>query len=230
METNLTANAKLLFFDIETHRVKNWDELTPALQLAFENHLYDGNNYEYVEECFNDKASLNAGFSQPICVSLGYEKEDEFRLFSIHSTNEIELLTQLSNVFDKFQSGGYSLAGHNINGFDKPYLIKRYISNRMAVPKILNSIGAKPWELTDVDTMQLWKTGGWLNDSLEVICAVLGINYKSLKNNFKCNIIHINWDELKESCEEKVKASYEIYKIVNTYLNMEINKSVTIAA
>jgi hypothetical protein len=213
---------KLLFFDIETHRVKNWNELSTSLQNGFINHLFNEDSFSSVEECFNEISGLNAEFSQVICVSLGYECEDEFKLTSIYSKNEVELLQKLSQIFDKFQINGYSLAGHNINGFDKPYLIKRYIINKLKVPNILNSIGIKPWELSDADTMQMWRLGGGNNTSLEVICATLGIKCKSTEisggNMYQYDIKDIDWKELKKYCEEDTRASYEIYKIINNYL------------
>ena len=215
---------KLLFFDIETHRVREWNELTPVLQKAFESHLYNEDEYETIEECFREKSGLNAEFSQVICVSLGYEWDQGFKLSSIVGIDEVELLTKLSQVFDGFYSrkDRYSLAGHNINGFDIPYLIKRYIINNMKVPEILKDYENKPWERSSVDTMQIWKFGGWNNTSLEVISAVLGIECKSTEISgeglYRYNIKDIDWEELKMYCEEDVKSSYEIYKRVNKYL------------
>jgi DNA polymerase elongation subunit (family B) len=117
---------------------------------------------------------------------------------------------------------GYSLAGHNINGFDKPYLIKRYIINSIKVPVILNSIGVKPWELNDVDTMQKWKMDGWGVTSLEVISAALGVKCKTTElnggNMYRYDIKDIDWEELRMYCEEDTRASYEIYKKIKTYL------------
>lgn len=212
-------NEKLLFFDIETHRVKNWSDLSPALRKAFEAHVYNDNEkniYANVEQCFNEKAALHAEFSQVICVSLGYEYENGFRVLSFSGRDEVKILTELSETLDNFKNKWYSLAGHNINGFDKPYLAKRYIINKMQVPKILNSMGLKPWEISDVDTMQVWKFGSWSATSLEVISAALGIQCKSTEisgsNMYKYDIENMNWAELKMYCEEDVKSCYQIYK------------------
>jgi len=213
---------KLLFFDIETHRVKGWNELSPTLREAFRNHLYDSNLYTSPEECYNEKAGLHAEFSQVICVSLGYEWESEFKVISIHGINEIELLIKLSEIFDRFMKHEYFLAGHNIIGFDIPYLIKRYIINKIKVPKLLNSNGVKSWEKTEKDTMQLWKFGGWQNVSLEVISASLGMECKSTKISGKTMYLYdikdINWEELKKYCESDMKTSYEIYKQIKEFL------------
>lgn len=215
----------LLFFDIETHKVKNWAELPSNVQVAFENHMWDGDIYEDVEECYNEKAGLSAEFSQVICVSLGYEMNQEFRKVSIYGIDEKELLKGLKNIFDKFYSQDYALAGHNIGGFDIPYLIKRYIINEMHVPKILQSSKQKPWERADVDTMQEWKFGGYNSVSLEVISSVLNIPCKSTEvtgsNMYRLDITEIDWEQLKIYCEEDVESSYRIHTIINRYYNYQ---------
>lgn len=216
----------LLFIDIETHRVKNWDELSLPMQRGFTNHCYEKNGdkgeYSNVNECYCEKAALLAEFSQVICVSLGYESCGEFKVVSYWGVDEVELLMRLLSTLESFHKKGYSLAGHNINGFDKPYLIKRYIINSIKVPVILNSIGVKPWELNDVDTMQRWKMDGWGVTSLEVISAALDVKCKTTElnggNMYRYDIKDIDWEELRMYCEEDTRASYEIYKKIKTYL------------
>ena len=220
---------KLLFIEIETHRVKNWCEISPELQHAFEKHLYDPNTYKNVEEHYNEKAALHAEFSHIISISLGYEKDAEFKISTIYGTDETELLTKLAEMLNKFKEFEFNLAGHDINGFDKPFLIKRYIINQLPVPKILNSLNIKPWEAKDVDTKQLWKMGGWQNVSLDTICATLGIPGKTIDTlKYNIDINNLDFEELKTSCENGVKASFEIYKIVAKYLEankIDVNKT-----
>ena len=213
---------RLLFFDIETHRVKNWDELTPLLQKAFREHVYEDNSEITIEECYQKKAGLLAEFSQVTCISLGYEQNEEFKLNTIYGVDEVALLNQLSKILNQFEKNWYVLAGHNIIGFDCPYLNKRYIINGIRIPKLINSFGKKPWEITNVDTMLMWKFSGWSNTSLEVICSALGIESKSYdisgKTMYKYDIKDMDWEELKKYCEEDVKATYEIYKRIKKFL------------
>lgn len=207
---------KLLFLDIETHKVLEWEELNSFLQRAFEDHLWDSDIYDSVEECYNEKAGLNAEFSRVICVSLGYEIDGIFKKMSLYGLDEVDILTKLAKILKQFHHNEYALAGHNINGFDIPYLCKRYIINGMRVPEALKDYENKPWEKSTVDTMQIWKFGGWQSVSLEVICATLNIKCKSTEisgnNMYRYKIGEIDFNELRLYCEEDVESDYLMYK------------------
>jgi len=215
---------KLLFFDIETHRVKEYEELSQMRKKAFHDHMWNRSEYINVEDCYNEKVGLYPEFSQVICVSFGYEDPNgDFKVQSLYGLDEVKILNDLSKVFDAFEKQGYHLCGHFINNFDKPYLIKRYIINGIVVPKMLSkSIGAKPWESGDVDTFSLWKFGSLSGTSLEVIASSLGIECKSTKlsggNMFMHKISEIDFNELKEYCEEDVTSNYRIYKRIKMYI------------
>lgn len=51
------------------------------------------------------------------------------------------------------------LCGHNIKGFDIPFLGCRYLANGLPVPPALAVSGKKPWEVNHVDTMELLRFG-----------------------------------------------------------------------
>lgn len=215
---------KLLFFDIETHRVKEYEELSQRRKKAFQDHLWNRNDYPTVEDCYNERSALFPEFSQVICVSFGYEGPgEEFKVQSLCGLDEVKILNDLSKIFDAFEKQGYALCGHFITGFDKPYLIKRYIINGITVPKMLaKSIGAKPWEQADEDTVNLWKFGSFSGTSLEVIAASMDIECKSTtisgNNMFTYKIGGIDFSELKEYCEEDVVSDYRVYKRIKMYI------------
>lgn len=211
---------KLLGLDIETHRGKEWDELTEQQRRAFENH--PGSGSEDVISCYNEIAGLHAEFSQVICCSLGYvDKEGEIKLLSIHNKNEVDLLTRLAPILNKFEKSGYAILGHNIGGCDIPYLIKRYIINHLPVPMILKGIELKPWEREDVDTMTTWKFGSWSNTSLEVICSALGIQVKtseiSGQTMYLTPLKDLDMDKVAIYCEEDVMATMKVYMTIIKY-------------
>jgi len=216
---------KYLFFDIESHRVKSWSQLSDDIQEAFIHHYYDENSYDSPELHYNEIAGLHAEFSQVICVCFGYEDEyGQYRKLSICEPdwNEVTILKKCALIFKRFQDAGYALAGHNINACDCPYLMKRYIINRMKVPEAINHTGKKPWEIEDLDTMQLWKFGSWTNVSLEMICASLGINCKSEEvsgaNLYTYDINDVPQDELVKYCEEDVYSNYLMTKEIFKYI------------
>lgn len=207
---------KILFLDIETHRVLEWTQLDKLSKRAFENHLWNKDVYQKVEDAYIDGSGLHAEFSKVICVSMGCFVNDQFKMFSLSGKNEIELLTSLKSYLDRFNSQGYVLCGHNIKRFDIPYLCKRYIINNMKVPKCLNKMGLKPWDISDIDTLEMWKFSGGNNISLEVICSSLGISSKSTSvtgtNLYTYNINDIDFVELVKYCEEDVNCCRLIYE------------------
>lgn len=216
--------SKYLFFDIETHRVKEFNEISPALQKAFINHYYDNESYATPDECYAEIAALHPEFSHVISVSFGYEFGGQFQIYNVTSLNEVELLEKIASNFDRFHKLGYSLAGHNIISCDIPYMAKRYIINKMRVPAIFNKLGLKPWELNDLDSMNLWKFGGWrTNTSLETINAALGIECKSEEicggNLWRYPINEVPLDELAKYCNEDVVSDYQMVKEIYKYID-----------
>lgn len=213
---------KILFLDIETHRFDNWEDLSPLLQKAFINHNWNRVEFTNVESCFAERAGLLPEFSRVICVSMGYEGPDGLVKTTISGKNEVEILTKLSQILDAFLSRKYVLAGHNIKGFDIPFLCKRYIINKLPIPKMINFMGAKPWEINVIDTMEMWKFGSWNSVSLETICAVLGRNSKKAEvtggDLWLLDVEEINFDDLGAYCEDDVEDCYYIYKTIKSYV------------
>jgi hypothetical protein len=213
-----------LFYDIETHRVKEFEEISPALQNAFINHYYDADSYETPSDHYKQISALHPEFSQVICISFGFEKSDgSYQGMHLYGLDEIDILNKAAQIFDKFGQQGYSLAGHNILSCDNPYLMKRYIINKLPVPSLINHMYEKPWEVGDLDTMNMWKMGGWrTNTSLETICAALGIACKSEEisgaNLYTYPISEVPFEELVKYCDEDVKSDYEMVKHCYRYL------------
>lgn len=206
-----------LFFDIETHRVNEWEQLTPQLQNAFIHKLYDCNSYETPAAHYNEVAGLHAEFSHAICACFGYENSSgQWIEMHVCDYDEPTFLKKCAQIFIAFKRNGYYLAGHNILACDEPYLCKRYIINGMKIPKMINHFGEKPWDAGDLDTMQMWKFGMWNNISLEVACASLGIQVKSDEigggNLWTYKLEDIPKDELIHYCTEDVRATYELAK------------------
>ena len=67
--------------------------------------------------------------------------------------------------------------GHNIKRFDIPFLCKRLILNGLEIPEQFKVYGKKPWELTFIDTAEVWSFGAWQESftSLDILTTALGI-------------------------------------------------------
>lgn len=238
---------KLIFLDIETHKLRPWKDLTQQMKEAFVNHVYKEDEDQYsiddwgeffssrpeddtqletfihlknIEYQYNKKAGLIPEFGRVICVSLGIQGVDEqLRVICYKGKDEIEILNKLSTLLNKFGDKDYGIAGWNTNGFDIPFLAKRYIINALHCPILLNPIGLKPWERLDKDVMQIWKCSGWNSTSLEVACACLNFPVKFTehtgKDLWELELDDIDWDNLEMYCNNDMYSSFLIYKYLD---------------
>ena len=83
-----------------------------------------------------------------------------FRLKLFASHDEKELLAGFNAMIDQhYNTPAHYLCGHNGKEFDFPYIARRTIINGMKLPGPLDIAGKKPWEISHLDTMELWKFG-----------------------------------------------------------------------
>ena len=86
---------------------------------------------------------------------------------------ELELLKSVKRMMD---NRDVILMGHNIKGFDIPFLAKRYMARMNFVPSALNVVGLKPWDIPHKDSMEMMRFGGGASMSLRSACLMLGID------------------------------------------------------
>lgn len=184
---------KILFIDIETvSQGKMLSELPERMQdLWAKKSRYFLKDYDESIEIdekyslsYSDKAAIFAEFGKIICISVGvlYRKEDGnygFRVKSFSGEDEKELLITFSDLLSKHYNdpARFYLCGHNIREFDVPYICRRMVVNRLALPDIVNLSGKKPWETKHlIDTLELWKFGDIKHfTSLDLLTAILDI-------------------------------------------------------
>ncbi len=121
-----------------------------------------------------DMAALHAEFGMICAISFSDVFTDAPpRVFTAGSVDEeAEMLKEVIKIFDDAKN---TLIGHNIKGFDIPYLAKRYIAQLRYLPNTLNLAGKKPWEIPHKDTMEILRFGGGPSMSLRSTCLMLGI-------------------------------------------------------
>lgn len=167
---------KILFIDIETvaltYKYNDLDETSKELW----NKKWQYSRDTSPEEQYN-KAGIYAEFAKVVCIGLGYYNNNKLRLKAISGENEAELLTQFSELLNThFNSNTHVLCAHNGKEFDFPFLCRRYLINNIALPKLFQIQGLKPWEVKHIDTMDLWKFGDVKNyTSLNLLAHVLGL-------------------------------------------------------
>lgn len=157
----------ILFLDVETvpqyasfdGLPDNWKQLW-SLKAAT---LLRSREEDTVESIY-ERAGIYAEFGKIVCISCGVvqgsENHRSIVLKSFAGEDERSLLLAFSEMLDKWtaQEPRY-LCAHNGKEFDFPYICRRLVINGLPIPLILNMIGKKPWEVTHLDTMELWKFG-----------------------------------------------------------------------
>jgi predicted PolB exonuclease-like 3'-5' exonuclease len=125
---------------------------------------------------------------------------------------ELDILEKATRIFD---NESVILVGHNIKGFDIPFLAKRYLARKKFIPKTFQVVGKKPWEIPHIDTMELMRFGGGASMSLRSACLLLGIEDpkgsvcgSEVPQMFREGKV----DTIGEYCKGDVIAERELYK------------------
>ena len=128
-----------------------------------------------------EKAGIYAEFGKIICISVGFliqaKGEMQIRLKSFSSLNEKKLLQGFIDLLNThYNHNSYILCAHNGKEFDFPYISRRLLVNEMKLPILLNNAGKKPWEINNIDTLELWKFGDYKHyTSLELLTNIFNI-------------------------------------------------------
>lgn len=181
---------KILFLDIETvPQTADLGELSPELIHSWEdkyNLIRKRMPEKYDDEMtasqsYSNSAGIYAEFGKIVCISVGYiyfqNAQMHFRTKSFSGHNEQVLLGDFIKLVTKFCSTReHTICGHNIKEFDIPYICRRMLINGLALPPIFQIAGKKPWEISFIDTLELWKFGDYKNyTSLKLLTAIFGI-------------------------------------------------------
>jgi hypothetical protein len=180
---------------------------------------------DYAQAYINE-TPLSAEFGRIVCASFCYlttssvdgkmvwkGKMKSFYDTEGSETSEIDMvLKPLSELLYNIDRAGRSmrLTGHNIKKFDIPWLVKRLVMNKIDVPVQLQVWGKKPWEITHLDTSELWSLGNWDGyTSLDVLSCSLDIPSpkEQMKGEYvgKAFWVDKKFDEIKDYCEEDTK-------------------------
>ena len=180
---NNIDTSKILFLDIETvpqvYRFQELNETSKSLWNKKTKYLQEKDQLS-AEEVY-EKAGIYAEFGKIICISVGFliqaKGEMQIRLKSFSSLNEKKLLQEFIDLLNThYNHNSYILCAHNGKEFDFPYISRRLLVNEMKLPILLNNAGKKPWEINNIDTLELWKFGDYKHyTSLELLTNIFNI-------------------------------------------------------
>jgi len=173
----------VLFLDIETvPQCRSYEDVPNNLKhLWAKKASFLAQNEDDNPESLYSQAGIYAEYGKIICISVGYMlysgNEREIKLKSFYGHNEKELLQEFITMLNKhYGSPEKMLCAHNGKEFDFPYLARRMLINGLKLPYHLDNAGKKPWEVTHLDTLVLWKFGDYKNyTSLTLLAAIFNI-------------------------------------------------------
>lgn len=178
---NKTDLEKILFIDIETVPLyKNYVEMPEKLRSLWDKKAKQLNNELTAEEQYN-KAGIYAEFGKIVCISLSYirHNNENTALFvkSIYGHEERTILSKFNRLLQGYyNTDKHFLCAHNGKEFDFPYIARRTLINRLNLASILNTPGAKPWEVRHLDTLELWRFGDYKHwTSLDLLTTIFDI-------------------------------------------------------
>lgn len=183
---------KTLFLDIETVAIKEFiKDITPHLRACFEKKFKDEIEKHYhpdgdasydqaVQIVWKNKAAIHPEFGKICCIAVGMVGSDRvLRTRSKVGDDEKAILLWLQSVIDTLRARKEitHMCAHNGKGFDYHYIPKRCLINGLKPDEMLQIMGKKPWDLTQlIDTQELWAMGVFnARVALDTLAAVFGI-------------------------------------------------------
>jgi len=225
---------KIMFLDIETvPQTSDFSELNGELAHLWEDKfavIQKRMPEKYTEEttaadAFNNSAGIYSEFGKIVCISVGFihfqENEMNFRTKSFSGSDEKLLLTDFIQLILKFcTTKEQTLCGHNIKEFDIPFICRRLLINGLQLPPIFQISGKKPWEISFIDTLELWKFGDYKNyTALKLLTAVFGI--PTPKDDIDgSQVAHVFYkekdiDRISLYCQKDVLATAQVFLKLN---------------
>ena len=228
---NIEDLKNMLFIDIETcSAAENLNGFIDIIGPNGEEHWSRKAKYirkdseEYAGKTDSELYPLNAAlypeFGRVLVISIGQITYPDginpvSKVKSFYGDNEGDVLSEFMETMVKVfhAKPSIKIVGHNIKGFDIPYLLKRSVINGVNIPNQLQLQKLKPWENCLMDTYDLWKFGGWNGASLSLICDLL--NIPSPKDAMKAGDVSESYykgmlSDIKNYCEGDIVATMNV--------------------
>lgn len=176
-----------LFFDIETIRSSRSDlkehlasKLAPPKTMKKQETIDKWwlETAPYVVDEQIEKTSLDGNYGEVISISYAIDDGDVKNLFRFPGDKEADMLEAFYQ--DLIKDTGLrkitKWVGHNIVGFDLPFLHKRFILNDVPIPSGM-PINPKSWDKNVFDTSAEW-AGHGNRIGQDELCFILNIQQK----------------------------------------------------
>lgn len=163
------------------------------------------------------KTSFDGLFGSIACICYAFDDSEVFSVDANNSGDEKAMLEDFyRHIFDKttthhHHEGIVSMAatfvGHNLFGFDLPFLKHRSIILGVKPPvSIANAMAAKAWDKIIADTMLMWSPERDKRVSMDNLCRALGIPGKG---DFDGSMVADTWPNDPQTVIDYCRADVE---------------------
>lgn len=177
---------------------------------------------EHGEQALNDAVSKTSFDGLYGCIAcIGWAFDDDAPTCTGHGLTEREAITSFYDALETYIDQNYVggardiiVCGHNIAGFDMPFLKARSIILGIKPPAFLiRAMNAKAWDNNIADTMLMWSQDRDKRVSLDKLCRALGI---AGKDGFDGSMVAETWPDdprrVIEYCMDDVLRHRVVYK------------------
>lgn len=168
------------------------------------------------------KTSFSGLHGSIACISYAVDDGDVFVIGANDKTETQMLAGFFSHVIEltglKIYNGvsqrDITVCGHNVAGFDLPFIKHRCIINKVPPVKFMaKAFEAKPWGAEVADTMLMWSSDREKRASMDSLCKAFGI---AGKGDFDGSMVAGTWptdpQKVMEYCQDDVRRTREMYK------------------
>ena len=169
------------------------------------------------------KTSFDGLYGSIACIAYAIDDGEVFSVDAKSSGDEKTMLEHFySHVFDMISTeyrGGVAsqqliCCGHNIAGFDLPFLKHRSIILGVKPPvALLKAMSAKHWDGCIQDTMLLWSSDSQKRVSMDKLCKAFGLEGKGdFDGSMVADTWPVNPEKVVEYCKDDVRRTRLMYK------------------
>ncbi len=167
------------------------------------------------------KTSFSGLYGSIACICYAF---DDGQVYSVDCRDgEKKMLEDFySHIYDQTTTaihggvveGKATFVGHNVLGFDMPFLKHRSIILGVKPPRVfMEAFAAKPWGSEVADTMLLWSSDKEKRASMDKLCKAFGIPGKG---DFDGSMVADTWpvdpERVIDYCKDDVERTRQMYK------------------
>lgn len=211
----------MITFDLETLQCTDYDvieslrkSITPPGNIKLPDSIkkwHEENGAQALSDMVA-KTSFDGLYGSIACIAWA---SDDGAIFSTSPDNYEYEAIELFYDFVSQEKNNDKFCGHNLAGFDLPFLKHRSIILGIKPPKqLMNAMSAKPWDSCIADTMLMWNPSREKYASMDKLCKAFGIKGKEGFDGSMVNNEWVNGDRQKviSYCRDDVERTVQIYK------------------